>query len=263
MSTEEVQRLAKQGDMEALYEMVWRLELLSPEHVNNPVENCAWQDYWFEKAANAGHIEAKFRYAQSLISRIMNKDDRQKAMGYFQSLVDDFDAGKLSEEQKENGAFAKLWLGIMLCEGYHTRRDAVKGAEYIQDADTFFNGFKDFGFVILLKIGELYATGLAQPGEEPSIADLEKAIKYLDLAIKRFNPEKNKPERLDIAKQLFEVQKKRIVTKMQIGDENTVFAGADERRRKMMEISDMARQRMEEDKAALARLRQRLAREGW
>jgi len=45
--------------------------------------------------------------------------------------------------------------------------------------------------------------------------------------------------------------------------EDTKFVGAKQRREKMMEISAMARQRMDADKAALARLRERLKREGW
>ena len=262
MSASEVQRLAKQGNKDALFEMVWRLELLPPEHRNDPVERCAWQDYWFEKAANAGHVDAKIRYARSLIDRVMNAEDRQKAMGYFQSLSEDFDAGKLNRDQQQDGALAKFWLGIMLCQGYHTRRDAIKGVELIQAANALTNGFEGFGFVLMYKIGEVYATGLAQPGEEPSIADLEKAIKYLDIAIKRFNPEKNKSEMLDLVKQLLGNCKGRIEAKKREG-EDAHFTGAGERRRKMMEISPAARQRMEADKAAFARLSQRLAREGW
>jgi len=264
ISASEALRLAKQGDKEALNEMVWRLEFLPAESRNNPVEQCAWQDYWFEKAANAGHTDAKFRYAQSLINRVMNAEDRQKAMKYFQSLSDDFNAGKLkSEDDRESGIVAKLRLGTMLCEGYHTQRDAIKGVKLIEEAENLTNGFAVFGFDSMYKLGELYATGLAQHGEEPSIADLEKAIKYLDIAIKRFNPEKSDQRKLDLARQLFETQKKRIVTKKTIGDDDTNFHGAGERRKKMMDLSDAARHRLEADKAALARLRQRLAREGW
>jgi hypothetical protein len=40
-------------------------------------------------------------------------------------------------------------------------------------------------------------------------------------------------------------------------------AEKDTRRREMMQISVAAQQRLEADKAALARLRQQLAREGW
>ncbi|MDR0294202.1 MAG: hypothetical protein LBH95_08640 [Oscillospiraceae bacterium] len=263
MDTPEVQRLAKQGDKDALYEMAWRM---APDVQRDPVESCAWQDYWFEKAADAGNVVAKRRYARSLIDRVMNAEDRQKALGYFQSLSDDYDAGILSGEQREEGIIGKLWLGVMLCEGYHTRRDAVKGSELIQTADKFYNGFEGFGFGVMSKIGELYASGLAQPGEEPSVADLEKAIKYLDIAVKRFNPERDDPNNrgfLQLTKEQLENQKKRIVNKMSMGDDNTTFSGAGERRRQMMEISEPARQRMEADKAALTRLRQRLTREGW
>jgi len=258
MTTSEVQRLAKQGDKNALYEMVWRMELLPIGNENNPIEQCAWQDYWFEKAANAGHIEGKLQYAQLLINnRVMNAENRQKAMKYFQSLVNDFDAGKLiSKDDRESGIIAKLWLGIMLCEGYHTRRDAKEGVVLIKSVEILTNGFDGYGFVAMYKLGELYATGLAQPSEEPSIADLKKAIKYLDIAIKRFNPEKIDPRKLDFANLLLENTKGWIKTKMVLED----FWGKekDERRRKMMEISDAARQRMEADKVALKRLRERL-----
>ena len=266
MHISKVQELAKQGDKEALYEMVWRHGELIP--TADAVEQCAWQDYWYEKAANEGHIDAKLRYAQSLISRPINAEDRQKAMKYFQSLVNDLDAGKLlNKDDQESGVIAKLRLGIMLCEGYYTPRDASKGVKLIESAETLTNNFEGYGFAFMYKLGELYATGLAQAGEEPSIADLEKAIKYLDIAIVRFNPEKTDPRKLDLAKQLFETQKKRIVTKREIkaqrGVEDTYFSGAEVRRKEMMELSDAMRMRMEADKAALARLSQRLTQEGW
>jgi len=266
MHVKEVQRLAKQGDKEALNEMVWRHGELLPGA--DAVEQCAWQDFWFEKAADAGHIDAKLRYAQTLINRPMNAEDRQKAMKYFQSLVNDLDAGKLlSKDDQESGIIAKLRLGIMLCEGYHTPRDASKGVKLIETAESLTNGFEGYGFGFMYKLGELYATGLAQAGEEPSITDLEQAIKYLDIAIKRFNPEKSDPRKLDLAKQLFETQKKRIVTKNEIktqrGVEDTNFHGAEDRRRKMMELSDVMKMRMDADKAALKRIRERLAQEGW
>ena len=280
MSVSEVQRLAKLGDKEALFEMAWRIELIPAKDRDNPVECCAWQDYWCEKAANAGNNEAKSRYARSLIDRIMNEDDRQKAMRYFMELADDFDANRLSAEQREDGVIAKLWLGIMLCEGYHTPRDPVKGTKLIKEADTFFHGFEGFGYKPMYKIGEVYATGLAQVGEEPTIGDLEQAIKYLTIAIQRFNPEKIKPERLEHAKRLLENCKQWKKTKESLHKdmediqsaiegrpvklpESTTFSGAKERREKMMENSPAAIQRLEADKTAKVRLSQRLAREGW
>ena len=270
MSTDEVQRIAKQGDKDALYELAWRVDLLPPEHRDDPVESAAMQDYWLEKAADAGHIEAKGTYAYSLINRIMNAEDRQKAMKYFQSLVEDFDAGRLSADQREEGAYAQLWLGVMLCQGYHTRRDAVKGVELIKAAETFFNGFEGFGYRPMKILGDLYWSGLAQPGEEASVADLEKATVYLETAIKRFKPERDDPNNrgfLQRTKDLLELTKKRTEAKKGlrdfVGEETTNFSGADERRREDMKISDAARQRVEADKAAFARLKERFAREGW
>jgi len=259
-----VQRLAKSGDKDALYEMAWRIDLLPLEHREDKVECCAWQDYWFEKAANAGHIEAKSRYARSLIGRVIDAEYRQKAMGYFQSLVEDFDAGRLSKDQEVDGILAKYWLGVMLCEGYHTKRDTVMGAELIKSAELLSRGFEGFGFRFMYTLGELYAQGLAQPGEEPSVADLEQSIKYFESAIRRFNPEKDDPNnrgRLELTRQLFETQKRRIVAKMSSGDTGPCFPGAGEQRKKMMEVSDEGQLRLKADKAALERLRQRLVQE--
>lgn len=257
MSIYEVQRLAKQGDKNALFEMAWRM----PDEVeNNPVEACAWQDYWLEKSAEAGHADAKIRYANSLIKRIINAEDRQKAMGYFQSLVDDFNTGKLSGEDAD---LANLKLGIMLCEGYYTQRNAIKGTKLISIAENLSNGFDGYGFDTMCEIGEIFGQGLAQPEEEPSITDLGKSIKFLETAIKRFNPQKNKIEKLAYIKQYLELVKMRKANKENGDNSTTTPEEAAERRKKIMEISAEARQRMEADKTALMRLRQRFAREGW
>jgi len=266
MGTSEVERLAKHGDKDALYEMAWRM----PADVQrNPVESCAWQDYWFEKAADAGNIDAKSRYARSLVDRIMNAEDRQKAMKYFESLLADYNAGKLVGENETDGILAQFWLGVLLCEGYHTPRDAVRGAKLLEAAHVKTNGFEKFGYKFHNTLGELYATGMAQPGEDPSVADLEKSIQYLEGAIKRFNPEKNDPNNrgyLQLTKDMYELQKKRIVNKM-ITQGDIIVDLSDteknERRRRMMEVSPLARERVAADKAAIARLRQRLSREGW
>ena len=272
MSASEVQGLARQGDKDALYEMAWRIELLPVGDRDKPVECCAWQDYWCEKAADAGNVEAKARYARSLLDRVMNAEDRQKALCYFQSLADDFDAGKLNADQMESGALSKFWLGIMLCQGYHTRRDPILGTTHIKTAEIFFNGFDGFGYKLMSVLGEVYAQGLAQPGEEPSIDDLEKAIKYLSIAIERFKPERDDPNNrgylqkkiqyLDIVKKHKESKE---VIKRRTGRDNTNLPDgeATERRRKLLEIPPAAQQRMEADKAAFARLRRRLEQEGW
>ena len=267
LGTSEVEALAKEKNMDALYEMAWRMP---PEVQCNPVESCAWQDYWFEKAADAGNIEAKCQYARSLINRIVDAEYRQKAMNYFQSLVDDFDAGKLTKDQEIDGIVSKMWLGIMLCEGYYTRRDASKGAELIESAYSLTNGFEGFGYRPLSTMGEIYATGLAQKGEVPSTGDLAKAIEYLDAAVRRFVPENDDPNNrgyLQLTKDQLNLQKERIEEKnnqrSSLVREDTYRSDADERRARMMQISDASKQRLDADKAALARLRQRLAREGW
>ena len=280
----EVKDLAKQGDQDALFEMVWRLNGLHDDPAytsNDPVERCAWQDYFFEKAAEAGHIGARFRYAQSLVDRVIDAEYRNKAMNLFQSLVNDFDIGKLfSEDDKKRGIAAKMQLGMLLCEGYHTPRNVVEGVKLINEAEHLTNGFKDYGFESLYKLGRLYATGLTQPNEEPTSDDIKQAIKYLEAAIRRFNYEKGNPKELELAKQFLDNQGKRLLTKkkneedlaaltdilkepfrQQLADDNK--KRSDEERKKMLEMSDGARFRLEADKAAVVRLRQRLAQEGW
>ena len=268
-STFEVQRLAKQGDKDALYEMAWRMELM-PATIerDNPVERCAWQDFWFEKAADAGHVEAKSRYARSLVTREFNVENRKKTMRYFQSLSDDFDAGRLSNDDVTDGIIAKLWLGIILCEGIGklNATDTLKGVKLLKEAEKLTNGFKPFGFDMMFKIGELYATGLTQPDGIPTITDLEQAIKYLQSAIERFDPEKGTLKKLDLAKQLLELTKNianKKDTKSLVEEFNRYYSSAAERQSKLYELSEEARKRMEADIIALVRLRQRLAQEGW
>jgi len=287
----EVERRAKQGDKNALCEMAWRSgesKLMHSEHRGNQVEECAWEDYWLEKAADEGHIDAKGSYARSLVNRIMDEDCRQKAFFYFQSLVDDFDADKLVGDDEGWGPIAKLWLGIMLCEGYHTHRNAIKGAKLIKEAEDLTEGFNNVGYKLLNKLGSLYEGGLAQPGERPSIADFAQAIKYFAAAISRFNPEKDDPNNrgfLDLTKQIFENTKARLMLNVEtlisqidvcltinidsfknsLHNENPDLSDEEKKKRRdeMMKISDAARQRLEADKAAFKRLSERLAREGY
>jgi len=270
MSTSEVQRLAKQGDKNALYEMIWRMELIPAEIRNNPVERFAWSDYWFEKAADAGHIIAKARYARSLVDRIMNAEDRQKAIRYYQSLVDDFDTGKLSGDDREWGEVAKLWLGVMLCEGYHTQRDAIKGAKLIKEAEALTKGFEGFGYKVMKTLGEVFGQGCAQSGGDPSVDDLKQAIKYQETAISRFNPEKDDPNKrgyLELSKKYLEILKKRKDSKESLksftGNESTYYSDFDKWQEEMMSISPEGRDWLEANKVAKKHLRERLAREGW
>ena len=266
MNLSEVQKLAKQGDKDALYEMAWRIP---PEIECDQVDSCAWQDYWFEKAADAGHFVAKGSYACSLLERPIDKEWREKAVKYFEELLIDYNAGRLSDDSEVYGILAQFWLGVMLCEGYHTKRDVSRGVKLLETAHANTNGFEEYGYRFHRIIGELYATGLTQPGEDPSVFDLEKAIKYLEAAIKRFDPKKDDSNNrgfLQLMKDMLEVQKKRVVNAKTLrGDKVVELSDADKktRRDKMMELSPAAIERINADKAALMKIRQRLAREGW
>jgi len=267
-STPEVVGLVKQGDSEAMYEMAWRIDMLPPEE-DNPVGRCAWQDYWFEKAANAGHVFARSRLARSLRDRALDAEYRQQAMDLFQRLAEDYDAGRLTDDDHKNhGVLAKLWLGVMLCEGFHTKRDPEKGVGLISSAKSLTNGFRNAGFETLFELGCLYSDGFVQPGEEPSIADVEQAIEYLETAIKRFDKEQGNPKALEIAESLLRIQEDRArakrTLKSTLGSESTHLPQeeVDERRKQILGLSFESRQRLEADKSALARLRQRLALEG-
>ena len=276
MSLSEVQRLAKQGNGDALFEMAWRLEAMPSELPNDPVYCSTWQDYWFERAADVGQIDARSRYARSLINRPFDAECRQKAMGYFGSLVTDYYAGKLKGDSELDGVISILWLGIMLCQGLGTRRDAVIGTKMLKEADKLTNGFADFGYASLAALAETYGQGCTQPGGEPSVDDLRQAIVYQRKAINRFNPEKNDPNNrgfLGLAKQYLEALEGRKASKESFKDSasalgfNVSSVGVNPDFKKwqegMMQVSPAAMQRNNEDKAALVRIRQYMARAGW
>ena len=272
---------------DACCEMIWRSsesELMLPEHRGNQVEECAWQDFWFERAADAGHIDAKGTFARSLlIERVIDKEYREKAFRYYQSLSDDFDAGKLIGDDWGWGPIAKLWLGIMLCEGYYIQPEAIKGVKLIKEAEELSEGFRDYGYKALKTLGELYATGLAQPGGDPSIADLVQAGKYLVSAINRFNPEKDDPNNrgyLNFTKHFLEKSKEQIEVKKKVEEDLAPLPDelkktllqqkaanekkrVDESRDEMLKVSPTTQLRLDADKAAVKRLRERLEREGY
>ena len=89
LSTSEVQRLAKQGDKDALFEMRWKLDEVLPGKYNS-IEQMAWHNIWFEKAAEAGHADAKYQMAHAFYR--MSSDGaaveyRQKAYRYLRALL--------------------------------------------------------------------------------------------------------------------------------------------------------------------------------
>ena len=264
----------EQDYKDACCEMIWRFgesDLMLPEHRGNQVGECAWQDFWFERAADAGHIDAKGTFARSLlIERVIDKEYREKAFLYYQSLVDDFDTNQLIGDDEGWGPIAKLWLGIMLCEGYHTHRNAIKGVKLIKEAEKLSEDFKNhgyYGYKALKALGELYATGLVRLDEAPLVADLIQAEKYYTAAIMRFKPERDDPNNrgyLNLTKQFLEKVKERIKDsppeeKIELTEESKRT-----RRDEAMRIkSPEAQARLNEDKAALRRLREHLERKGY
>ena len=276
LSASEVQRLAKQGDKDALFEMAWRLnEVLPGEY--NPVERSAWDNIWWEKAAKAGHIDAKSRIAQN--SYVRSYDGavtkyRQMAMKYYQELSDDLDAGKLSEDEEDYGKTAKIFLGIMFCKGGNgIPRDEKKGVELIEEAEKLTNNFDGYGFILLHALGIMYAEGYAQPDEIPSRLDLEKAIKYLETALERSKSQKIVQGMIENAEEdLEEVRKDlEIIVRGENPINISIFNSWLEFIRlkvkgrwwERMDLSDEKKQQLDDYENALKKFQNLLASEGW
>ena len=177
---EEVKRMNKH----ALFEMAWRLNEVLPDE---PIDKNVWRGFWTERAAKAGHADAKYRIAHTFYKISSNGaviEYRQKAYSYFSELSDDFDCGKLDEYDMEFGQLAKIWLGIMFCMGYGwPMRDVKKGIKLIEEAENLTNNLDGFVFAPLEALGSMYCQGYAQPDEEPTRSDLKKGIKYLIASI--------------------------------------------------------------------------------
>ena len=94
---EEVKRMNKH----ALFEMAWRLEEV-PDVVD-PQEQGVWQDYWYERAAKVGHVDAKNRIARRYFDMSCDGaavEYRQKAGRFYEELSNDFDNGKLNMDDR-------------------------------------------------------------------------------------------------------------------------------------------------------------------
>ena len=254
-----VLELARLGDKDALYEMRYRCYL-----DNEEAPDVVWAAYWDEKAAEKGHIYAKRRcagYYKDIPPSANFKENRQKAMDFFESIVKDYNDGKLDEDDRSVGVVAKTELGIMLCEGLGTpleQRDCKRGVELIKSAEMDMQSFGGFKFPHLLLIGELYALGFAQEDEAPSKDDLVKAIAYLERAIADFKPDRDDPRKLEHAKQLLDVQRKHLPVWRQDTQEYNLKV-AKERRAKLSQPREVGQQLDD----YMRRLRERLAREGW
>ena len=265
----EVQYLARQGDNEALHEMRYRY----PDNEETPGK--IWAAIWDEIAAKKGHIYSKRLYAGFLKAMPPSANfakNRQKAMSLFESIVEDYSAGKLVEEDLSVGMVAKIELGIMLCEGLGTKRDYKRGLELIKSGE---NEMKSFGgpkFDHLISLGELYGKGYAQEDEEPSIKDLEISIEYLERAIAYFKTDRDDPRKLALAKQYLDHQKNSLPEKKKYWELRDTSTGlvkqmyfeksmgyADKRRKEESQPREMG----DQIDSLMRKLRERLAREGW
>ena len=191
ISTSEVQRVEKQGDKNDWFKMAWRLDEVLPGEYSL-IERSAWSNYWFEKAANAGHVRAISQIAHMYYK--MSYDGaavkyRQMAMKYYQELSDLLDDEKLDEDDRDLGMIAKMWLGILFCMGTGIPRDVKKGKKLIEEAERLTTNFEGYGFIPLKELGEMYGQGYAQPDEVPTSGDLKKAIEYLEASIQPFQIE--------------------------------------------------------------------------
>ncbi len=291
LSTLEVQRLAKQGDPEALFEMVWRFELIQPSGQDSPMANIlAWKEYWLEKAADKGHVVARRQYGGLLAdfgrpfcTAEQYSADRKKALGYFESLSKERDILAKREENEDLwdvGMVAKIELGIMLCEGNGTRRDCLEGVKQIEKGVAYIDSVRGLGFNHLHRLGELYAMGYTEPNEEPKSSDLAKAIEYLQRAEQKYTEGKDNPKFLDNVKELLKLQRKAIVSRVSSeknleslsveiknifdNEQNTYNDKKSKDRREKMgqPLTQMIEMRKQMDDA-MHQLRKQLAQQGW
>ena len=272
---EEVKRMNKH----ALFEMAWRLKEV-PEVVD-PQEQGVWQVYWYERAAKAGHVDAKSRIARQYFDMSCDGaavEYRQKAGRYYEELSNDFDNGKLNMDDRGYGETAKIWLGIILCMGYGwPLRDVNGGMKLIKKAEELTNNLDGYGFNALNAIGVMYAQGYAQPDEDPSRLDLEKAIKYLSVSLEPAKTQKIDKGKIELAEKFLDIVRKNLATKvdMSIFDKEKLILSsnislaeynrqkAKERRQTMMELPYNWQQQLNVYEAAIKRLNAHLANIGW
>jgi hypothetical protein len=272
---EEVKRMNKH----ALFEMAWRLNEV-PEVVD-PQEQGVWQTYWYERAAKAGHVDAKSRIARFYYDMSCDGaavENRKKAYRYYAELSNDFDCENLSKDDRGFGETAKIWLGILLCMGNGwPLRDVKNGIKFIEQAEKLTNNLDGYGFIPLNAIGTMYAQGYAQPDEDPSRLDLEKAIKYLSASLEPTKTQKIDKNKIELAEKFLDIVRNNLAAKVEMSifdkekymlSSNTSLAeynrqNAKERRKKMMELPSEWQQSLNGFEASLKRLREHLANIGW
>ena len=269
-SISEVQRLAKQGDKEALFEMRYRY----PD--NEEADGRIWAAVWDKKAADRGHIMAKRLYACFLKNIPPSKNfskNQHDAMTLFESIVKDYNAGKLGEDDIPDGIIAKKELGIMLCEGVAIQRDYKRGIELMKSGE---KDMQDFGGLrpnYLKRFGEIYARGYAQEDEEPTSNDLKQAEKYF-IKAKDVLPDDDKlrdaiEKWLDILKEQMpnkinlEANRAKLPEEVKRINEQDNQAYNLQAAKKRRDNLSQPTERGQQIDDSMHRLRERLAREGW
>lgn len=272
--TFKVHALAKDGDKDAMFEMTKRIDDILPD-VKDPMERNAWEDIWCEKAAEAGHVEAKFLVARAHMDKPydgpVNKYHKI-AKKYFQELSDEYNKGRLSGGDKECGEISKLWLGIMYCLGKGTPRNEKKGVELIEEASGLTNDFATYGFFAKRDLGRMFVNGYAQTDEEPTEEDLIKGKKYLEAALvarknqlvtaKVIEGVKRDLEfaqkGIDIKKHITTQDIEKILQSTTLSYSEYKAAKAIQRREEIMKISDEMKQKLDAYEAAREKILKRL-----
>jgi TPR repeat protein len=266
MSNSEVQRLAKQGDAEALFEMTYRFD-------GDPrsVDAYAWRLYWQEKAAKKGHLPACCDYAMNMMGQPAGsleetQANREIAFKYFKIVSDEYDrTGKsIGTDSEGIGPAAQVGLGTLYCEGISkldgSDRNPSKGEALIRKN---VSPGSLHSFERPLDVGEVYASGYTQDGEVPTDQDLETAVQYLETALRYFDASKNRPQRKEDAEDLLRAVKNRQARRKNEGPENPVHPDRVGRRTSLWTPKGKVVEQAQELAAANQRMRERLRREGW
>jgi TPR repeat protein len=265
MSNSDVQRLAKQGDADALFEMSYRFD--GPPSV----DAFAWKNYWLKKAAEKGHLYACCDYATNLmtqpaISLEEARTNRELAFKYYQIVSEAYDrAGSNPSEDLQNvGPAAQVGLGILYCEGISkldgSDRQPAKGERLIAKHVSP-SALKSFNKP--LQIGAVYEGGYTQDGEIPTDQDLVTAVQYFEAAISNYAEGRDNPNQYEVAKDLLRGTKTRQERRRNEGPEGPVHPDIVGRRTSLWTPKGKVVEQAQELAAANQRIRERLRREGW
>jgi len=137
---------------------------------------------WFKKAAEQGEKRSMFRYALLNETRAFPGANINDAITYYTKLAQETSVSRIDE----NNTDAMLYLGILYCEGDYMPPDPVKGKEFLEKALRYWEiarGKIEIQPYDCYRVGILYCTGQTNHNKTPGVSDLEKGIKFLNIAI--------------------------------------------------------------------------------